>query len=34
MLDLIYLGLIVIFFLIALAYLAGCDRLRKKEGEE
>jgi hypothetical protein len=34
MLDLIYLGLIAVFFLIALAYLAGCDRLKKKEGEE
>lgn len=34
MLDLIYLGLIVVFFLIALAYIAGCDRLKRKGGEE
>lgn len=34
MLDLIYLGLIVVFFLIALAYVAVCDRLKKREGEQ
>lgn len=33
MFDLIYLGLILGFFLIALAYIEACDRLKKKEGE-
>ena len=29
MLDLIYVGIIVVFFVVALAYIAGCDRLKK-----
>jgi hypothetical protein len=29
MLDLIFIGLIVGFFLLALAYLAACGRLKK-----
>ncbi len=29
MVDLIYIGVIVAFFLLALAYVAGCDALRK-----
>lgn len=29
MLDLIYIGIIVAFFLIAIAYVAACDALRK-----
>lgn len=34
MLDLIYLAIIVIFFVVALAYIAGCDMLRKGEKSE
>jgi hypothetical protein len=33
MLDLIYITVIVAFFLIAIAYLAACERLGKK-GEQ
>lgn len=29
MLDLIYLGVIIMFFLLALAYVTACDALRK-----
>ena len=29
MLDLIFIGVIIAFFLIALVYIAACDRLRK-----
>ena len=29
MLDLIFIAVIVAFFLLALAYLAGCESLRK-----
>ena len=28
MLDLIYIGLIVVFFVLALVYVAGCDALK------
>jgi hypothetical protein len=34
MLDLLYIGLMVVFFTIAVAYLIGCDRLRKGAKEE
>jgi hypothetical protein len=34
MLDLIYIAIIVVFFLVALAYLSACDRLGKKGGDE
>jgi hypothetical protein len=33
-LDLVFVGLTVGFFLIALAYLAGCESLRKGAKEE
>jgi hypothetical protein len=29
MIDLIFITIIAAFFLLALAYIAGCDRLRK-----
>ena len=29
MLDLLFLGIIIAFFLLALIYIAACDRLRK-----
>lgn len=29
MLDLLFLAIIVAFFLLALAYIAACDKLRK-----
>lgn len=29
MADLIFIAMIVAFFLLAIAYIAGCDRLRK-----
>ena len=28
MLDLLYVGITIVFFAVALAYVAGCDRLR------
>ncbi len=31
MLDLLFLAIIIAFFLLALAYIAGCDKLRKGE---
>ena len=31
MLDLLYLAINVAFFLLALVYLVGCDKLRKGE---
>jgi hypothetical protein len=34
MLDLVFLGVIVGFFFIALAYLAGCESLQKGASEE
>lgn len=34
MLDLIYLGVIVAFFALALAYIAACDALRKGERDQ
>ena len=34
MLDLIYLGIIAAFFLLALVYVKGCGRLRKGEKSE
>ncbi len=33
MLDLIYIGVIVLFFLVALGYITVCEAL-KKEGEK
>jgi hypothetical protein len=32
--DLIYIGIIIGFFLLALAYIAGCDSLSKGAKEE
>ncbi len=29
MLDMVFVGVIILFFLLAIAYLAGCDSLRK-----
>jgi hypothetical protein len=34
MFDLLFIALIVGFFLLALAYVAGCDSLRKGAKEE
>ncbi len=34
MADLIYIGIIIAFFLLALAYVAGCDSLKKGVNEE
>jgi len=34
MLDLIFIGAIVTFFLIAIGYIAFCDSLHKKEAEK
>jgi hypothetical protein len=34
MLDLLYLAIIVAFFLLTLAYIAACDKLRKGEKSE
>lgn len=34
MTDLIYIGIIVVFFLLALAYLAGCEALGKGAEKE
>jgi hypothetical protein len=34
MVDLIYLGVIIVFFLLALAYVAACDALAKGGREE
>lgn len=31
MLDLLFLAIIIAFFLLTLAYIAGCDKLRKGE---
>lgn len=33
MLDLIFIGAIIGFFLAALAYVSGCEKLRGKENE-
>jgi hypothetical protein len=32
--DLIYIGIIIAFFLSALAYIAGCDSLKKGAKEK
>jgi hypothetical protein len=34
MLDLIFIGIIVVFFVLAVAYIAACDSLRKGAKEE
>lgn len=34
MFDLLFMALIIGFFLLALAYIAGCDSLRKGAKEE
>lgn len=34
MVDLLYLAIIAAFFLLAVAYIAACDRLRKGEKSE
>lgn len=34
MVDMAFLGVIIGFFLLAIAYLAGCDSLRKGEKSE
>lgn len=34
MLDLLFLGVIVAFFLLALVYIAACDGLRKGDKSE
>ena len=34
MLDLVFVGLIITFFLLAIAYLAGCGSLKKGEKSE
>lgn len=34
MLDLIFLSITIVFFLLALAYVSFCDRLHKKEVSE
>lgn len=33
MLDIIYIAVIIAFFLLALAYIAGCDALSKRGKE-
>lgn len=32
--DLVYLAAIIVFFLIAMGYIAFCDSLHKKEAEK
>jgi len=34
MLDLVYVGTIVVFFIVAVAYIVGCERLKKGAKEE
>jgi hypothetical protein len=34
MLDLIFVGIIVVFFVLAVGYIAACDSLRKGAKEE
>ena len=34
MLDLIFIGIIVAFFVLAVAYIAGCESLRQGAKEE
>ena len=31
MLDLLYVAITIVFFVLALAYVAACERLREKE---
>jgi hypothetical protein len=34
MLDLVYVGLIAVFFLVAIGYIIGCERLKKGAKEK